>query len=797
MKKLFFRFIIFFVFSYFLIGCGKNHDSDLARDFTRQGGICYQKAIKEYERLISQGGNSGKLYFELGRLYFSRGEFRAAQESFKKSDVLDAKKFLGISYFRSGDFTDALEVFGKEPIFSDDEYLYYYGLTCEKLNLFDKAVENYKKITALGGNFLLKAQERVGLIEKQTGVLHIKDLDAKIDKILTQAPGSEQYPQAGALILSCDEEIEITVQGTQVSSSHYLIKILNERGKEDFSEAKISYDSTFEKVELEYARTIKPDGTIADVGTRHIRDVSKYMNFPLYSNVRVYIISFPEIVEGAAIEYKVKIYRNQLLNKKDFVIDYPLESSEPIVAANFTVITPKEKPLNIKIVNEKYNNFGANLKAQIEIKEPNLIYRWQFKDLPQIIPESGMPPMVEVNPTLFISTFNNWQDIYNWWWDLAKDKIKPDEAIKEKVNQLIKDQISDEFKLRAIYNFCAQKIRYVAVEYGHAGYEPHKAEDIFKYKYGDCKDQAIFLVTMLREAGFSAWPVLIPTKECNNLNEDFPSVFFNHCIAAVNFRNEIVFLDPTAETCSFGDLPPGDQNRRVLIFKDDGYKIYQTPLYQAGHNLLKQDLKIKINEDETIDAQKTVFSHGMHDQGQRYWLLYTQPELVREMLNKKIQDVSIGARLIDYKTTNVDNLNLPVTLSYSFKGPEYFTTAGNLRIMPQLCSLDTSVVAKDKRNFPIDFGVLGSREVVLDIEIPRGFVIKYMPESVIEDSPWYTFASSYLQKARKIYFKQSSKEKKTVITKEEYAEFKKFFERLAKKIKQRVVLEVKHGYARI
>lgn len=693
---------------------------------------------------------------------------------------------MAISYYRTGDFTDALEIFNKQQI-PDDEYLYYHGLTCEKLNLFDEALKAYNKIR--DETFSLKAKARSDAIEKQAGPLHIKDIDPKVYNILANAPAAEKYPQAGALILSCDEKVKISAEGTQVSSLHYIIKILNERGKEDFSETHIGYDSTFEKVELEYARTIKPDGRVTEVGSRHIRDVSRYLNFPLYSNARVYIISFPEITDGAVIEYKVKIYNNQLINKKDFVLGYPVQASEPIIAANFSITLPKKLPLHIKIINERYNDFGAGLNPGTEEEGENLIYRWQFKDIPQIIPESNMPPNVQINPTLLVSTFNNWQDIYNWWWLLAKDKITADAAIKNKVRELTKDTVSAEQNLRAIYNFCAQKIRYVAVEYGKAGYEPHNAEDIFKNKYGDCKDQAVLLVAMLKEAGFLAWPVLIATKEYYNLNEDFPSVLFNHCIAVVSLKDKIVFLDPTAQTCAFMDLPAPDQGRKVLIFKEDGFKIEDTPMYPAEHNLIKQYLRLKINKDEAMVAQKSIFTFGMYDQAQRYWLLYTQPELIQEMLKERIQDISIGAKLNKYSIENLENLNAPTVLRYDFQGPEYFTLAGNLRIMPQLTLLDTSLVAKDKRKYALDFGVLDTKETYFEIEIPDNLIIKYLPDTIIEDSPWLKFIVEYKRKNNKIYFRQKIELKKNTVSQAEYSDFKNLFEGLAKKIKQRIVVE--------
>jgi hypothetical protein len=266
-------------------------------------------------------------------------------------------------------------------------------------------------------------------------------------------------------------------------------------------------------------------------------------------------------------------------------------------------------------------------------------------------------------------------------------------------------------------------------------------------------------------------------------------VLFNHCIAALSVKEEVIFLDPTAETCPFGDLPGDDQARKVLICRDDGYEILQTPPSPSERNLLKQQLAVKVNNNEGIKAEKSVFTYGIYDQGQRYWLLYTQPELIREALKEKIQDISIGARLEKYNIENLNNLNLPVVLSYSFGGDEYFTSAGKLRILPQLTGLDASLVAKDKRKYPIDFGILDSKEIIFEIEIPKNFVITYMPDSIAQDSPWLRLSVEYSRKNNKLFFKQKIDLKKRTISQGEYPAFKNFFEGLAKKIKQRIILQ--------
>ncbi len=779
-----------FIFSLFFLslsaGCCGDQAAKPPQDYIRQSEAYYQKAVNQYKELIARSKDSGKLYFALGKIYYDRGELDKAVEAFKKSPEPEAQKFIAIADYRLGNFTDALETFNRRK-FSDDEYAYYHGLTCERLNLFDQALGIYKGINS--PEFKPKAKERLEIIEKIAGVAYIREIDPGIHKVITNSPAQEDFPQAGALILLANEKIEVSAENTQVSTGHYLIKILNERGKDSFAEAPVEYDSTFEKVELVYARTIKPDGTVADVGSRHIRDVTKYLNFPLYSNARVFIISFPEVAIGSCLEYKIKIKRSELINKKDLVLDYPIQAAEPILSASLSLILPKEKQPQIKILNAEYNDFSARLAPEIEPSGKNIIYRWQFKNIPQIIAEANMPPEVEINPVIMLSTFKDWGEIYRWWQALAENKAQPDRAIKEKVKSLIKGKESGAQKAQAIHNFCAKEIRYVAVEYGQAGYEPHYAADVFKNKYGDCKDQAILLVTMLKEAGLKAYPVLIGAKGYYDLNLNFPSTLFNHCIAAVELESGIIFLDPTAETCSFGDLPLVDQARKVLIFKPDNYLIQDTPLYPAGHNLARQDSKIRVNDDESIFVSKKNFTYGLYDQSQRYWLLYTQPSQIQDTLRAMAQDFSIGAKLNKYKIDNLNDLNQPVVLTYSFYGPEYFTVAGAWRIMPQLARVDASLVSKPKRKYPLDLETLDSRDNFLEIEIPQGLAIKNMPDSLNKESPWFDFKVEYGFKDGKITFRQLLETKKNKVSQQEYKEFKYFLEGLARSTKQRIVLE--------
>jgi len=764
--------------SAFFAGCGSKSTLSEARNYVYRSDVFYKRAVALYRRI---SGPQARL--ELGSVYFSHGDYESAAEELSALPFAQAQRMLAMAYYRMGNFTDALEIFRKNPEGSE-EYLYYYGQTCEKLNLFDDALAVYRKIRS--GGFLKQAAGRIEFIARSADY---GKAGKEMSGLIGASGGQSEYPEAGALIIFARESVEITRDNREISDCHYAVKILNQRGKEDFSEARIEYDSTYEKVQLEFARVIKPGGSVAEVGGRHLRDVSKYLNFPLYSNARVLIISFPEIGEGAVIEYKFRIVRNELLAGKEFGTHYPLQSSEPVLNADFFLRLPPGREANIKLLNASFNNFGAALTPQVNREKDAVVYKWSFRSIPQIIPEPQMPPSAEVNPTILISSFTSWQQIFDWWNGLSRTKIVCDEAIRRQVKEILRKSRSEEDKARAIYNYCARQIRYVAVEYGQAGYEPHKAGDIYRNKYGDCKDQSVLLVTMLREAGLKAWLVLIPTRETYNLSADFPAVIFDHCIAALELGGKLIFMDPTAETCSFGDLPPGDQARRVLVFRENGCEIKETPLFPGDHNLLLQHLRITLQKQGGIGALRKVTAYGAYGQGQRYWLQYTQPEMIKQALTQRIQDISVGAGLEWYNISGLESLDMPVTLSYSFRGEDYLIPAGDLRIIPQLASADTSLAAREKRVYDIEFDMLERRESGQEIVLPAGWKVRYLPESFSEDSPWLRVDVDYTVKGGGLFFFQRTEIKRRTVPAAEYGDFREFCRRLARRTKERVVLE--------
>ncbi|MFA7677175.1 MAG: DUF3857 domain-containing protein, partial [Candidatus Omnitrophota bacterium] len=635
----------------------------------------YQDLTAYYQQILSLNPDDAELKLELAQFYYNFRDYQKAKDVLAGLDNPAARQLLAKIYTHLKEYDFAMALFEQiKPLPGDSEYLYLYGNVLESKNLFPKALKIYAKIQ---GPFKQRAEDRIKFIKVNSE----DEIPAQISQLNASAQEFiQKIEDEAALMLLVDEETRITKENTSVSSIHVVEKVLKERGK-NLAEVEVGYDSTYQRVELEFARTITADGRVMYAGGENIRDVSRYLNFPLYSNSRAFIVSMPSVDVGAIIEYKLKIYSSKLVNEKDFSFIYRLREAYPIFKASFRLVVPQEIQVRFKFFNQNYAK-ETNLEPVLSQDADDNIYSWEFKEVKSIIPEYAMPPESMVNPAFAVSSFSSWDQIYTWWKSLYKEKLVLGKDAIAAVKDLIKDKVDDYQKAKSIYEFVAQNIRYVAIEYGDSGYEPHSAQEVFTNRYGDCKDQAILLTAMLKKAGLLAYPVLIPTRQVYPAQESFPSLNFNHAICAVKVADELIFMDPTAETTSFSRIPFSDQDRKVLVFFDDAWKMLVTP--QSSNNAIRYGMDIKISSEENADITRSVVSEGFFAASYRWYVKYTHPEIIKENIQKKMMEISSLSQLKDYKIENTEDLDSNPKLIYNFLADKFFNPAGNLRIVPVL-----------------------------------------------------------------------------------------------------------------
>ena len=152
--------------------------------------------------------------------------------------------------------------------------------------------------------------------------------------------------------------------------------------------------------------------------------------------------------------------------------------------------------------------------------------------------------------------------------------------------------------MQALANFVQNDIRYVAIELGIGGHQPHPATETFKHRYGDCKDKVTLLSTMLKEVGVDSYFVIINTVRGSVTATTPPNLDFNHAILAIALPagvdtatlgarithpklGQILFFDPTDALTPLGRLSGALQANYGMLVTPDGGELLALPQLPA------------------------------------------------------------------------------------------------------------------------------------------------------------------------------------------------------------------------
>src|SRR5260370_7940342 len=88
--------------------------------------------------------------------------------------------------------------------------------------------------------------------------------------------------------------------------------------------------------------------------------------------------------------------------------------------------------------------------------------------------------------------------------------------------------------MQLLVRLVQRDVRYVAMELGIGGYQPHPAVDVCTHHYGDCKDKATLMSAMLKEIGIESYYVVINSQR-GAVTPEMPAHMggFNHAILAI------------------------------------------------------------------------------------------------------------------------------------------------------------------------------------------------------------------------------------------------------------------------
>src|SRR5262249_11354823 len=304
-----------------------------------------------------------------------------------------------------------------------------------------------------------------------------------------------------------------------------------------FGQLIFAYSSGNEKLDMDFVRVRKADGTVVNAATTDIQDLTAPVarEAPIYTDLRQKHITVPGLRPGDVLEYHFVWTIQTPLAQNHFWVEHDFIKRGPIVLDDeLTVNIPSASKVKLKT--------EPGFEPAIKEEEGRRIYSWKHS---QLKPESeeqdkdknkegdeeseDKDDEDEIRPDVQLTTFQSWDEVGKWYSDLQRDRVVPDERIKVKAEEIIKGLTTEKEKAQALYEYVAKNFRYVSLSLGQGRYQPHAAADVMVNQYGDCKDKHTLLASMLAATGLRAYPVLINSSR--KLDVDIPSPGqFDHVI---------------------------------------------------------------------------------------------------------------------------------------------------------------------------------------------------------------------------------------------------------------------------
>lgn len=595
---------------------------------------------------------------------------------------------------------------------------------------------------------------------------------------------------ANAVVRNEVTRFEINSLKETTTRIQYVITILNSAadylGK--FSE---HYNSYTDIVSFEGILYDANGKVIKKVKKKDLSDVSAVQESNLMDDLRMKSFDFYHRAYPYTVEYTYEI-------KKKMTFFFP--SWAPVPAEKVSSEYSKIEFVAPENYQFRYKAFNYEHAPEITAEKNKKVSSWQVKNQEALVRKPHSPlfhelvPYVIFAPTDFqindyTGNMASWNDFGKFIYSLNQGRDVLPVDVQQKVSELLNGVSDTHEKIKRLYHFMQQSTRYISIQLGIGGWQPHTAEFVAKNGYGDCKALTNYMYSLLKFAGIESFYVLIRSgRGANYLTEDFPSNQFNHAILAVPAQTDTVWLECTDQTLPAGYLSGFTENRPALLIKEDGSKLVRTPVYGMNENLQVRNIEGKINQNGALELTASSRYTGVQQDDIHSMINSLTSEKVKEVLSERFSLATYDVNNFKYKAEEsaVPEINedLDITV-YNFAT----ITGKRMFVVPNIMTRSGNKYNKDderKEDFLLGFEY---RDIdTVKIEIPEGYEVEYKPADINLSTGFTNYASSIKIDGNYIYYYRLIEITAGRYPGSKYKEYTDFSEAVYKADRERVVL---------
>jgi hypothetical protein len=604
-----------------------------------------------------------------------------------------------------------------------------------------------------------------------------------MDAYKTHTP---DYAKDASAVILFDEFVEtVDAQGRAVERERRAKRVLKPQGR---SEVTCSVDySEDEKINYFRVWTIAADEKQYQAqDTDFIEEGDTSVPVMLSTN-KVRIAHPPAVDVGATV----------ICESEELLVPYiheniwEIQHSIPVVFQALEVDLPPGRAHS-----QSWHNFKPIQPVEVA---PNH-WRWELKDTPALtlrdIPSRpewaaiAARMSVQWGDAALDGTDNEWRAIGQWVTTLEANRPDPSAEITTQAQALIAGAPDFYTKLSRITDFIQKNIRYFIVMRGIGGLQANHAADIYRNKYGDCKDKTTLLISMLQVAGIHAFYVPVDDRR-GIVDPDDPSLYGNHMITAIEIPADVqdprlmaivkakdgkryLIFDPTNERTPVGNLPAYLQGSYGTLAAGASSQIIALPILPPEANPNDRKGSFTLAPDGTLTGSVESVRSGSGGGELRNILKYSDEKERREALETSVAHDVPGVVLNSFQYVQPSELDKPIEIHYKLTAGQYAHQAGPLLLVrPRVVGSDVLPFDDKPRTVPIDLSATGHWHDSYDITLPPGYVVDETPDPIDVDVDFATYHSTITAKDNQIHYERDYVIRQVQIPADKAASFRK------------------------
>jgi hypothetical protein len=527
----------------------------------------------------------------------------------------------------------------------------------------------------------------------------------------------------------------------------------------------------------------------------------------LVNDVKVKVIRIPASDPGNIVGYEYEVEEHPLV-LQDI---WRFQEEVPVAESRYSLQLP---------AGWEYKASWLNYPETKPTQTGNGVSQWALSSLKPLREEDAMPPVAGLEGQMVVAFFppggpalngfSNWQQMGDWYRNLTVGRFDASPEIKQKASALSATYPAQMDKAGALARFVQHDIRYVAIELGIGGWQPHPASDVFTHRYGDCKDKATLMRALLAEIGLDSYYVVINTKRGSVTPATPAHNGFNHAIIAIKVPEgtnavslvatiqhpklgKLLFFDPTDELTPMGQIRGPLQANYGLLVTPNGGELVELPKESPSMNSIARSGKLTLDATGRLQGEVEETRLGDRAASQRGALLNVTKDSERI---KPIETLLAGS-LSTFQITKANIVNLqendrPFGFRYTFVADSYAQSAGNLLLVrPRVLGSKSRglLETKEPRQFPIEFDGPEKDTDSFEITLPPGYDVDELPPPVDVDFGFASYHSKTEAKGNVIGYTRTFEVKELSVPVSKAEDLKKFYRIIATDERNTAVLK--------